>query len=556
MTFSIDRSQGYPNVVLHPLRQAFFQLIDFETFSPQDLIFKAADHFRFVSHVSGARFGKSVEGGTEAAYKSLLVPGHQTWLVGENYEAAKKEFEYAYEIFTVDLPKAIPGFFPKQAAFNRNNPADWFIELRNGSWIKPKTAENLNSLLSEELDLIVLCEGSNLPLAAWERRLAQRIVTRFGQIFIPSTAAGFTWTHDEFFLPSRADWAPQHLGYKPIAGYTHTERSNWYLRNTPAERERWSRSYFSAITPACDSPYYPREEFDRLVARAERTGDWHSFYEQVIGLFVQKTGLVIKNFDKGLITCAELTSRFGWGPNGEPPADWDRTVWMDYGETAPKATLLGAIHPRYACVVWYDGYYETGDDIEEQVRWAVERIPDGLLRAKRRVSFGVDRSAPIREYNKALGKLAPGHGVLKSRNTAGRKEQMETLTDRLLRDGRCFVVQDSVNEHGRVRTEKLQWEAARLVRKPQSDRPYADDVDRRVEKDDHACDCLFYGNEYLGNSLEGSFETAAQDDPFRWGPDSPNPTFAQLRDEMQPKPDVNRFVDYVVGRLPRGERPW
>lgn len=556
MTFSIPNPQGYPSVTLHPARQAFFELIGFETFSPQDLIFKALDHFRFVHHGSGARFGKSKEGGTEAAYKSLVCGGHQTWMVGENYEAAKKEFEYAYEIFTVDLPRAIPGFFPRQAAFNRNNPADWFIELPNRSWIKPKTAENVNSLLSEELDLIILCEGSNLPLAAWERRLAQRIVTRFGQILIPTTAAGFTWTHDEFFVPARAPWAPEHLGYKPLAGYTHTAPSSWHLRNDPAHREAWSKSYFSAITPACDSPYYPREEFDRLVQRAERTQDWHSFYEQVIGLFVQKTGLVIKHFDDGLISCADLTSRFGWAPNGEPPDSWDRTVWMDYGETAPKATLLGAIHPRYACVVWYDCYYETGEDIEQQVEWAVRRIPRHVLGARRRVSFGVDRSAPIREYNKALQKLAPGHGVLRSRNTAGRKDQMETLTDRLLRDGRCFVVQDSVNERGQVRTEKLQWEAARLVRKPQSERPYADDVDRRVEKDDHACDCLFYGNEYLGESLIGAFE--APRDPERpWTPGSHRePTFGELQSFASPKPDVDRFVDHILGRLPDGERPW
>ncbi len=549
MNFDIARPQGYPAVTLHPARQSFFELIDFETFSPQDLIFKALDHFRYVHHGSGARFGKSKEGGVEAAYKSIIQRNHQTWMVGENYEAAKKEFAYAYEIFTVDLPQAIPGFQPKQAAFNQNNPADWYIELPNGSWIKPKTAENLNSLLSEELDLIILCEGSNIPLAAWERRLAQRIVTRFGQIFVPTTAAGFTWTHDEFFVPAIAPWAPKHLGYKPVAGYTHTDASSWWQRHEEAHRRQWSKSFFSAITPACDSKYYPQEEFDRLVERAQRTGDWDSFYEQVIGLFVQKTGLVIKNFDKGLIKSHELQARFGWRANGEPPESWDRIVSMDFGESAPKATLLGAIHPRYACVVWYDCYYETGDDIAAQVQWAQRRL-GRMIREKRRVTWVVDRSAPIREYVKA------GAPVNKSRNTSGMKEVLERLTDRLLRDGRCYVVSDSINEHGRIRTEMLQKEAARLIRKPQSPRPFADQVDKRIEKDDHACDCLFYGNGMLGESLEGAFEDpeALGEEPWHW-PDG-MPRMKDLESPEKPKADVNRFVDSLMGRLPDGERPW
>lgn len=526
--FTIDRTQGYPEVVLDPRRRAFFELIGFETFSPQDLVFKALDHFRYVHHGSGARFGKSKEGGIEAAYKSLISPKHQTWLIGENYEAAKKEFGYAYEILTVDLPEAIPGFKPKQAAFNQNNPADWYIELPNGSWIKPKTAENLNGLLSEELDLVILCEGSNLPPAAWERRLSQRIVTRFGQVLIPTTAAGFTWIHEEFFLPAVASWAPKNLGYKPVAGYTHTPPSSWWSRQHPDERRRWSSSYFSTITPACDSPYYPVEEFERLLARARAKNEWDTFYEQVIGLFVQRTGLVIKNMEEALISVDELAQRFGWR-DGEPPDNWDRVVTMDYGESAPKATLVGAIHPRYACVIWYAEYYETGDDIEQQVRWAKQTL--GPRHADARTTMWiVDRSAPIREYVKA------GAPVNRSKNTSGMKEVLEAATNRLMRDGRCLIV--------RERTKTLQWEAARLVRKPQSERPYASTQDKRVEKDDHLCDTLFYGCGALAESLEGRFEAPEEAEKPAWPPDNG----MRLKDLKQGPMDLDRFVAGLLGQ--------
>lgn len=530
MTFEIDRSQGYPEVTLDPRRKAFFDLIGFETFSPQDLVFKALDHFRYVHHGSGARFGKSIEGGYDPAYKCVVVPDFRVWLVGENYAATKKEFGYAHEVLTELLPRAVPGFHVKAENFHPNAPQDWLLELPNKSFIKPKTAENLSALLSEEVDLIVLCEGSNIPPGAWTRRLDQRTVTRSGQVLIPTTAAGFTWTHEEFFLPALASWAPKNLGYKPVAGYSHTEPSSWWRRHDPLERRRWSTSFFTAITPACDSPYYPEEEFERLLNKAQVSGEWEPFYEQVIGLFTQKTGLVIKHLDKGLLSREEIIRRFKWNVDGEPPANWDRLVTMDFGESAPKATLLGAIHPRYACVIWYDEYYETDGDIEDQVAWAKRRLGPALADDKRRVRWVVDRSAPIKEYVKV------GAPVHRSKNTTGMKEVLERNADRLLREGRCFVMRET--------TKTFQWEAARLVRKPQSERPYADTTDRRVEKDDHLCDCHFYGLGDVEASLTGAFDGAEPKDRPKWPPEER----LTLSDLEAPTLNVDQFVARLLGQ--------
>lgn len=504
--FHIARPQTIGDIQLDQRKQDFFDLVGYEPFAPWQRLFHAAtDRFRFVHAGSGARLGKSKMGGMEAAFRTALVPDHRTWLVGENYDACRKEFEYAYDCLTATLPAALGKNVVTKAHFQPKS-GNMEIRLGNGSWIIGKTAENLNSLLSEELDLIVLCEGSNIPPAAWERRLDQRIITRLGQVVIPTTAAGMTWMHDEFFVPALTDMAPAGLGYKPVAGFSHTAPSDWWNRLDPSEEDRWSKSYFTEIIPACDSPYYPKVEFERLLSKAQKSGEWSDFHEQTLGLFVQRTGLVIKHLGNALRTNKQLERDFDF-TDGEPPSSWTRIVSMDYGDTTPKATMLGAIHPRWAVVVWYDEFYEKGRTIKDQVQWAKDRL--GHHADSQHTTWIVDRAAPITEYIEA------GAPVGKSMNLPGTRDWLEETSDRLFRELRMLVASE--------RCKNFQWEAARLVRKPQTDKQYGDTVDRRVKKDDHLCDCVFYAGGWLAPQLIGEVTEPPPPAPPAWPPPMPVP---------------------------------
>lgn len=150
----------------------------------------------------GARAGKSLWGGMEAL-PVLLTPDTRTWIVAPEYDQGLKEFEYIAQHIENDEIRKVWGSALKAGKF-RNSPKNGDIEIRLKygpgcySFVKVKSAERKRSLLSEELDLVIIAEASQIPEVAWSKSLQMRLTTRQGVAIFPSTPDGTGW-YDKLF---------------------------------------------------------------------------------------------------------------------------------------------------------------------------------------------------------------------------------------------------------------------------------------------------------------------------------------------------------------------
>lgn len=249
--------------------------------------------FRFVSWFAGARSGKSIAGAMELAFR-LFLPERRIWIAAPNYDLGSKEFEYVWKTYKEELPKRglrmnyLPGttFNPDRGRFNIFLGAPLF------SWLKVKTAENMESFLGEKIHDLLLAEAPKLPSAAWSKYLTDRIATLEGNVILPATPDGFNWAHDEFYKPAGG---PERIGY---------ERSG----------NCWLDDFWTQSTSALDCPdsYYPASEKQRMLKRLADNPEDVDRIEQFHGRFAHRSGLVLYRL-KGDSVVSRLDARARWG---------------------------------------------------------------------------------------------------------------------------------------------------------------------------------------------------------------------------------------------------
>lgn len=215
---------------------------------------------RFRTVAAGARAGKSMLAGAEAAFL-LLFPYKHVWFVSSVYDLADKEFDWCLEF----LGKVQIAGRSAASLARLSNPARGSrrIEFPWGSWAETKSSQKPESLLGEEIDLIVVGEAAHLPLSAWERQLYPRLGPRRGGALVISTP---NW--DSGFLAQLYDQG----------------------RSDSSEFEQYQSWQFSVR----DNPTFPLEEYER--ARATLPKD--VFDEQYDGKFVSRRGLVFPQFSR------------------------------------------------------------------------------------------------------------------------------------------------------------------------------------------------------------------------------------------------------------------
>lgn len=137
---------------------------------------------------AGRRFGKSIL----CAYlvlREILRPNRQIWIVSVNYDLTQKVFSYLLQ-FTSKI------FDPK--TFKVSNRPYPKMVLPNGSWVECRSAENPNSLLGEEIDLLIIDEAAMMPPMIYERYLLPVTTSRKGRTVFISTPFGQNWFYHKF----------------------------------------------------------------------------------------------------------------------------------------------------------------------------------------------------------------------------------------------------------------------------------------------------------------------------------------------------------------------
>ena len=230
----------------------FFKSCGYTPHPKQAEIHQSTARFRAIA--AGARSGKSMAAGAEIAFM-LMFPKKRIWCVSSQYELADKEFDWALEFLSriyVDGKRLTDA--AKITSASRGSRK---LEFPWGSFVKTKSTEKAQTLLGEELDMIVLGEASQVARAPWERMLRARLGPRNGRLIAASTPNSDAGLFRIFFEnglsqdPNFSDWA------------------SWQ---------------FATI----DNPTFSREEYE--IARKEL--DENVFKEQYEGLFVSRRGKV------------------------------------------------------------------------------------------------------------------------------------------------------------------------------------------------------------------------------------------------------------------------
>lgn len=285
----------------------FFRMAEYYPHEKQAEIHNSPARYRVVA--AGARSGKSMLAGAEIAYR-ILFPNQRIWAVSSQYELAEKEFVWALNF--LEKIKIRGTRIINHARITNAQRGMRTIEFPWGSFVKTKSTEKPQALLGEELDLVVLCEASQIQRSVWERMLRARIGPRNGFVLATSTP----FFDDNLF-------------------------SDFY-KNTKDEtlKNDWAGWNFSVLC----NPSFPKNEY----YRAKEELDPKVFAEQYDGQFVERCGKMFT-----------LNSLNFIGEDVIPSlSDLPIICGLHYKSNNPTAVVFLAIDSKSGSCYLYDEIYE------------------------------------------------------------------------------------------------------------------------------------------------------------------------------------------------------
>lgn len=239
---------------MDPVQEILFQELEYKPWKSQKEFHESTARWKFLG--AGSRYGKSYCGAMDVLV-DILKPNNRGWICGPSYDQTSKEFRYIYDALVVKLR-----FRPtREQNVHFANPGPQTLRFPWGSEVSTKSEQNPESLLGEEIDWLILSEGSRLKEQTYDMYLRARIGTRHGRVIVPTTPHGYNWLYKRFYMP--------------------------YVAGDP---EYWGKVGVKVI----ENPKFSREEYER--AKRELSED--VFAEQYDGEFVAWSGLLFKNFSR------------------------------------------------------------------------------------------------------------------------------------------------------------------------------------------------------------------------------------------------------------------
>lgn len=322
-----------------------------------------ASRARFKVFSGGARAGKSKAGSFENI-PLLITPNMNLWLVGPEYEQCDKEFSYVLE-HTVEHPvigKIIAPYVERVA--HRPSGGDMEIRLHwpkiGRSFLRVKSAKRMESLLSEELDCVTICEASEIPERAWKRMLKMRLATRHGMAIFPSSPSGMGWV------------------------------AELYQAGMDGEREHFAVNADSRMNPTQDL-----DEIE-LLARDLSDEDWN---EQIEGRPMPRHGLVFPDF--------RYEIHVGSWEKDWPKPSWLRGRAIDFGFSDPAVVLWVAQDEDrrfYVYREWYHTKRLVSDMVREIARvegWDPETTANGKVVLRGRPKIETVKGYTVTDWDAA-----------------------------------------------------------------------------------------------------------------------------------------------------------
>jgi hypothetical protein len=149
---------------------------------PQRTVYDAPERFKLLC--SGRRFGKTYLCITRLINWAMEKPGSLCWYVTANYRMAK---QIAWRQLRAMVPPEV---------FLAKNEAELTVELKNGSILALKGADNPDSLRGISLSALVVDEAAYVRQEAWEMVLRPALSDQGGPAWFITTPSGLNWFHD------------------------------------------------------------------------------------------------------------------------------------------------------------------------------------------------------------------------------------------------------------------------------------------------------------------------------------------------------------------------
>ena len=223
----------------------------------------AEDTHRFRVVIAGRRFGKTHLAIRELAYHARW-PGQEVWYVAPSYRQAKMIVWRKLKEKMQDLRWS-----------KKINESEMTIELKNGSRISLKGADNEDSLRGVGLDFIVLDEFADIDPQAWFEVLRPTLSDRQGHaLFIGTPKGTANWSY-ELYQHSLEDpdaWSSHQ--YTTIDGGQVTEEELASARRDLDERT-FRQEFLATFETYAGRIYYA---FDR----AENVKTWEDHPTDVL----------------------------------------------------------------------------------------------------------------------------------------------------------------------------------------------------------------------------------------------------------------------------------
>lgn len=301
---------------------AIFGVIGHKPDKWQELGHVATATYRYTILACGVRVGKTHFAIAEVVAQAVTPSiksredgewvGSRIWIVAPNYDLADRVFLPVLRFLKRFFPTFIEGYDKQQRV----------IYLPGGGLVQAKTAENEDSLVGEELDLLVLEECARIHEEAKEMAQA-RLLTRRGRSIAISSPTSVKWFMRDFEL-GQANGFHYEFDGDALEGAKYAGRTVRFVQNAKVD-DRDAADYFSIRIPTHSNP---RLDVNDL-ARAERKVPERLFRQDYLAEFVGKTGLVFQNVEDYCLPRATHEVRAG-DPRRLYVVGWDPARTTDY----------------------------------------------------------------------------------------------------------------------------------------------------------------------------------------------------------------------------------
>ena len=171
-------------------KRDWFKFMGYEPHRGQSLLhFPKKKSSRFFVIVCGRGYGKTFASAKEASFVASL-PNKKVALVGLSYKKSKLLFDEIWRTMVL----------PNKNDIVKCSEKDQYVRFKWGSTIEGLSADNPDSLVGDEYDLVILDEAAKMKQEIWDMYISPAVGRRNGKAIFITTPQGFNWIYDKYLL--------------------------------------------------------------------------------------------------------------------------------------------------------------------------------------------------------------------------------------------------------------------------------------------------------------------------------------------------------------------